>query len=87
MHSIGSISARRHNITRPSHSGFCASAGRPSSLVDRRWLPTTPSNLSNQNADMAVSTRPLSGTGSSITTSNAEIRSDVTISNRPSPTS
>ena len=38
-------------------------------------------------ADIAMSTRPLSGTGSFMTTSNAEIRSLVTISRRSSPAS
>ncbi len=87
MHSIGSISAFRHSITRPAQSGRWALSGRSARSVLMRWLPTTPSNCSNQNADMAVSTRPLSGMGSAITTSNAERRSDVTISRRPSPAS
>ena len=38
-------------------------------------------------ADVAVSTRPLCRMGSVITTSNAEMRSDVTINNRSSPAS
>jgi hypothetical protein len=42
---------------------------------------------SSQKAVMAVSTRPLSGTGSSITTSKADIRSEATNSRRPSPAS
>ena len=37
----------------------------------------------HQNTVMAVSTRPLSGMGSVITTSNAEIRSEATMSSRP----
>ncbi len=36
---------------------------------------------------MAVSTRPLSGMGSAMITSKAEIRSEATMSNRPSPAS
>ena len=36
---------------------------------------------------MAVSTRPLSGMGSAMTTSKAEIRSEATINKRPSPAS
>ena len=34
---------------------------------------------------MAVSTRPLSGTGSAMTTSKADMRSEATNSTRPSP--
>jgi hypothetical protein len=41
---------------------------------------------SNQKADMAVSTRPLSGMGSAMITSKAEMRSLVTMSRRSSPT-
>ena len=41
-------------------------------------------SLQNQNFDSPVSTRPLSGTGSAITTSNADTRSEATKSNRPS---
>ena len=67
--------------------GLLRGLGQTLSEVEMRWLPTTPSRCSNQKADIAVSTRPLSGIGSAITTSNAEIRSDVTISRRPSPTS
>src|SRR3954469_6460630 len=55
--------------------------------VDTRWLATTGASSSNQNALMAVRIRPLSGMGSAITTSNAEMRSDATISNWPSPAS
>ena len=42
---------------------------------------------SHQKAVMAVSTRPLSGMGSAITTSKALMRSEATISSRPSPAS
>ena len=42
---------------------------------------------SNQNALIAVSTRPLSGTGSAMTTSKALSRSEATISRSPSPAS
>ena len=55
--------------------------------VEMRWLATTSRRCSNQNADIAVSTRPLSGIGSAMTTSNAEMRSDVTSSSRSSPAS
>jgi len=81
MHSIGSISARRHNMMRPSSSGRRADSGRSATSVETRWLPMTPDSASNQWADMAVRTRPLSGTGSAITTSNADSRSDATINN------
>ena len=88
MHSTGSISARRQSITRPAHSGLEAAAGGQSARsVETRWLPATSARCANQKADIAVSTRPLSGTGSSITTSNAEMRSEVTISHWPSPAS
>jgi hypothetical protein len=87
MHSTGSISALRHSMTRPASSGRCAAAGRSARSVDRRWLPITSANCSNQNADIAVRTRPFSVMGSSITTSKAEMRSDVTRSSRPSPAS
>ena len=87
MHSIGSISAFLQSMIRPSHSGRRHASGRSSSEVEIRWLPTTPSKVSNQNDDIAVSTRPLSGMGSAMTTSNADSRSEVTISRRPSPAS
>ena len=87
MHSTGSISASRHSITRPARAGSCAPSGRSARSVEMRWLSTTSRICSNQNADMAVSTRPLSGIGSAMTTSNAEMRSEVTISSRPSPAS
>ena len=89
MHSIGSISALRQSMMRPARSGSAAatSAGRSARSVDTRWLPATSPSCSNQKADMAVSTRPLSGIGSAMTTSKAEMRSEVTISRRSSPTS
>ncbi len=81
------MSALRHNMTRPASSGFCAPGGRSARSVEIRWLGATSASSSNQNADMAVSTRPLSGMGSFMTTSKAESRSDVTSSSRPSPAS
>jgi len=54
--------------------------------VDRRWLGATLASCPDQNAVMAVSTRPLSGMGSAMTTSKAEMRSEVTMANRSSPT-
>ena len=87
MHSIGSISARLHSIDRPASSGTRAGSGSASRSVAMRWLPTTPAKCSNQNADIAVSTRPLLVMGSLRTTSNADMRSDVTMSRRSSPAS
>ena len=49
-----------------------------------RWLGPIDRKWSNQNALIAVRIRPLSGTGSSITTSNALIRSEATITSEPS---
>ena len=87
MHSTGSISARRQSITRPASSGCWASGGQSARSVDRRWLPITSPSCSTQKAVMAVSTRPLWGMGSAITTSKAESRSEVTIRRLPSPAS
>ena len=51
-----------------------------------RWLGTISSVRPNQNCERPVSTRPLSGMGVGRTTSNAEMRSDATISSRsPKP--
>ncbi len=49
-----------------------------------RWLGAIDRKWSNQKALIAVRMRPLSGTGSSITTSNALIRSEATITSEPS---
>ncbi len=88
MHSIFSMSARRQSMTRPSASGsLSARPGTSWASVLTRWLPTTSAKWSNQNADMAVSTRPLWVMGSDMTTSNAEMRSDVTSNSRSSPAS
>ena len=84
---MGSISARRHSMKRPAMRGSRALWGRSARSVEIRCDPTVPANCSNQKADIAVSTLPLFGTGSAITTSNAEMRSEVTISRRPSPAS
>ena len=68
-------------MDRPAISGrTCAGSGKSASSVEMRWLPgDVGDNLSNQYAEMAVSTLPLLGTGWSMTTSKAEIRSLVTI--------
>ena len=87
MHSIFSISARRTSITRPARSGSSAPGGRSATSVEIRWLAQRSAKCSSQNCVMAVSTRPLCGMGSAITTSNADMRSEVTNSSRPSPAS
>jgi hypothetical protein len=79
MHSMGSISARRTTMARP--------ASSPSSTMRTRWLGAMSASRSSQKAVRAVRTRPLWGMGSSRTTSKAEMRSDVTMSRRPSPAS
>ena len=88
MHSIFSISARRTSIPRPATPSMSrASAGKSAGSTLTRWLGATSAIWSSQNAVMAVSTRPLSGTGSGITTSKAEMRSEATISRWRSSTS
>ena len=93
MHSIGSISALWQSIVRPvqwaGNPGACPLRLEPisSGPVAKRCPGTTSDKRSNQKADIAVSTRPFSGIGSAMTTSNAEIRSEVTINNRFSSTS
>ncbi len=79
MHSIGSISARRTTIIRPAHS-----SGAPAYDSPIRWFGAMSPRWSNQKTLIAVRMRPLSGTGSCITTSNADIRSDATITSDPS---
>ena len=90
MHSTGSIWALVVSITRPSRSASaataCAEGGRSARAVETRWPGTTSDSSANQKADIAVRTRPLCGIGSAMTTSNAEMRSLVTISSRSSPT-
>src|SRR5436309_2679539 len=72
MHSIGSISARRTTMERPARSANPpALAG---GLIETKLLGVSSVVCSSQNAVMAVSSRPLSGLGPSITTSNAYIR-------------
>ncbi len=87
MHSTGSIRQRRTSIIRPANASSRASSGSEASSVDTRWFGATSASNSNQNALMAVSTRPLSGTGSAITTSKALSRSEATMSRRSAPAS
>ena len=89
MHSIGSISARRTSIARPARSGIAAAAVREVRRIGRDEVGAARRRraASAQNTVIAVSTRPLSGTGSAKTTSKAEMRSEATISSRPSPAS
>ena len=86
MHSIGSISALWQSMTRPSQSSSRRSSGRSATSVEIRWLGATSASCSDQNSVIAVRTRPLSVMGSAMTTSKAEMRSEVTISSRSSPT-
>ena len=51
-----------------------------------RWLGTMCPSFSNQKFAISVSTRPFSGIGSPRITSNADNRSEVTISILSSPT-
>ena len=72
-----------------SPAALLTSAGRSATSVETRWLPTVfamSRKSSNQNAVIAVSTRPLLGIGSAMTTSNAERRSLVTMSSWSFPT-
>ena len=92
MHSSGTISARRTSTARPAPAvGQGAAAAAPRSISagsTARIVPGTTSAISShQNAVMAVSTRPFSGMGSAMTTSNALTRSEATMSSRPSPAS
>ena len=91
MHSRGSISARRTSMARPAHSGGSAlppSAAEISTGSAASSVPGTTSAISsNQKQVMAVSTRPLSGIGSAMTTSNALTRSEATMTRRSSPAS
>ena len=81
MHSILSMSARRARVARPFHSS--GTSGNWSTT----WLGSTPASSSNQNAEMAVSARPFSGTVSPSTTSKTLRRLDATNSRLPSPAS
>jgi hypothetical protein len=88
MHSIGSMSARRTSIARPATSSISAATGGSSAgSVATRCVGAIPASWPAKYAVIAVSTRPLSGTGSAKTRSKAEILSDATMSSRPSPTS
>src|SRR4051812_36127032 len=74
-------------MARPARSGFpCASSGKSATFTLSMWLRTSPRVRSNQKSESPVSTRPLSGIGVGSTTSNAEMRSEATISRRsPKP--
>ena len=90
MHSMGSISARRTTMVRPVRSPCSPpSAAGAEAAGSRltRWLGATGDSSSSQKAVIAVSTRPLSGMGSAITTSKADMRSDATNRSRSSPAS
>src|SRR5438128_9674113 len=68
-------------MERPARSGSRrACSGKSRCSVEIRWFGVIRAVCSNQNADSAVSTRPLSGIGVGMITSNALIRSDATIS-------
>ena len=73
------MSSRSTSIPRPR-----VSPG--TSVYETRWFGQMCWVRSNQNTDSPVSTRPLSGMGVGCTTSYVEIRSEVTISKRSSPT-
>ena len=63
MHSIGTGSVRRTSIARPSASGRAA-AGKSAGSTEITWFGSRSATRSNQNDEIAVSTRPLSGIGS-----------------------
>jgi hypothetical protein len=52
--------------------------------VSSRWLGIIDAVSANQNREIAVRTRPLSGTRVGRTTSKAEMRSEATRTTRPS---
>src|SRR3954447_1033371 len=76
------MASRSTSMARPASSRSRASSGKSSSCTEIRWLGTTPAVRSNQNLERPVRTRPLSGIGVGMITSNAEIRSDATSSMR-----
>jgi hypothetical protein len=61
--------------------------GRSARSVEIRWLPTDVGELLEPERRHGGEHPALVGTGSAMTTSNAEMRSEVTISSRPSPAS
>ena len=91
MHSSGSISARRTRTARPAHSAGSAippSAAEIAAGSTASVEPGTTSAISShQKHVIAVNTRPLSGIGSAMITSNALTRSEATMSSRSSPAS
>ena len=82
-HSNGTISRRRTSLARPAR----RAAGQFDARQPARWLGTRSANRSSQNTVSAVSTSPLPGTGSSRTTSKAEMWSLATSSRWLSSTS
>ena len=84
------MSARRTSIARPAMSESWASSSPVSGIAAgsavTRWLGAMSESTSSQCTVIAVSTLPLSGIGSARMTSNAEMRSDATMSNWSSPT-
>jgi len=79
MASTGSASARCTTTERPARWARSASVANGSASI--RWLGTRPLVRANQTFEICVSTTPFSGIGVGRTTSKAESRSLVTISN------
>src|ERR687891_2385376 len=86
MHSSRTGRVACTSIARPATSDPAVS-GKSVGSDEMRWLGARSAVCSNQNVDNAVRTRPLSGTRSSSTTSNTEMRSDATIRMRSWSTS
>ena len=86
MHSSRTGCVARTSMARPATSDPAVS-GKSVGSEEIRWLGARSAVDSNQNVEIAVSARPLSGTRSPRTTSNTEIRSDATINMRSWSTS
>jgi hypothetical protein len=91
-HSIGKTVVRRQSIARPASvlrciasEGTAATISSISALI--MWCQTSSSNRRSHHAVIWVSTAPLCGIGSAMTTSNALTRSVATRSNRNGSTS
>ena len=84
---MGSISALRTSMARPARSSPATPAGNSAGSTLTRWLGATSAVSSSQKAVMAVSTLPLWGILSAITTSKAEMRSEATNSSTSPSTS
>ncbi len=93
MHSSGSISAVLTSIERPTRSAGVVPGSNPDtstgavSTTDARCVGAISDIIETHHAVSAVRTRPLSGMGSLMTTSNALIRSEATNSRCPSSVS